>query len=138
MGAVQPAVLKKMDIKNPVFFAEINVENVLKALAGNKIQFQELSKYPTVRRDLALVIDQGVTFAEIRQLATKTAKKLLKEVNLFDVFEDEQKLGAGKKSYAVSFVFEDPEKTLQDKEIDALMGQLTSVFETKISAQIRK
>ncbi len=138
LGAIQPAVLKKMDIKNPVFFADFNVDNVLKALSATKIIFQELSKYPTVRRDLALVIDKGVAFGEIRQLATKTAKKLLKEVNLFDVFEDEQKLGVGKKSYAVSFVFEDPEKTLQDKDIDALMGQLTSAFEIKIGAQIRK
>ena len=138
LGAVLPAILKKMDIKNPVFFADFNVENVLKALGSNKIQFEELNKFPIVRRDLALVIEKGVTFAEIRQLATKTAKKMLKEVNLFDVFEDENKLGAGKKSYAVSFTFEDPEKTLQDKEIDAVMGQLTSVFEGKLGALIRK
>lgn len=138
LGAIQPAILKKMDIKNPVFFADFNFENVLKALGSNKIQFEELNKFPAVRRDLALVIDQGVTFAEIRQLATKTAKKLLKDVNLFDVFEDESKLGAGKKSYAVSFTFEDPEKTLQDKDIDAVMGQLTSAFEGKLGAQIRK
>jgi len=137
-GAVQAAILKKMDIKNPVFFADFNFENVLKALGNNKIQFQDLNRFPSVRRDLALVIDKGVAFADIRQLAAKTAKKMLREVNLFDVFEDENKLGADKKSYAVSFTFEDPEKTLQDKEIDALMGQLTSVFEGKLGAQIRK
>ncbi len=137
-GAVLPAILKKMEIKNPVFFADFNFENVLKALGNNKIQFTELNKFPTVRRDLALVIDQSVGFGDIRQLAAKTAKKMLKEVNLFDVFEDESKLGAGKKSYAVSFVFEDPEKTLQDKDIDALMGQLVGVFEGKLGAQIRK
>jgi phenylalanyl-tRNA synthetase beta chain len=127
-----------MDIKNPVYFADFNFGAVLKALGSNKIEFEELNKFPTVRRDLALVIDKGVTFGEIRQLATKTAKKLLKEVNLFDVFEDESKLGEGKKSYAVSFIFEDPEKTLQDKEIDATMGQLTGVFEGKLGATIRK
>jgi phenylalanyl-tRNA synthetase beta chain len=138
LGAVQTAILKKMDIKNPVFFADFNFENVLKALGNNKIQFEELNKFPSVRRDLALVIDKAVTFSEIKGLATKTAKKLLKDVNLFDVFEDESKLGAGKKSYAVSFIFEDPEKTLQDKEIDAMMGQLTTGFETKLNAQIRK
>ncbi|MBK7938556.1 MAG: phenylalanine--tRNA ligase subunit beta [Lewinellaceae bacterium] len=137
-GAVLPALLKKMDIKNPVFFADFHFENVLKALAGNKIQFAELNKYPVVRRDLALLLDKGVAFGEIRQLANKTAKKLLKDVNLFDVFEDEQKLGAGKKSCAVSFTFEDPEKTLQDKEIDHLMQQLQQVFETKLNAIIRK
>lgn len=138
LGSVAPVFLKKMDLKNPVFFADFNFENVLKALGSNKVQFAELNKYPTVRRDLALVIDQSVGFGDIRQLAAKTAKKMLKEVNLFDVFEDESKLGAGKKSYAVSFVFEDFEKTLQDKEIDAVMGQLTGAFEGKLGAQIRK
>jgi len=137
-GAIQPAILKKMDVKNAVFFADFNFENVLKALAGNKIQFVELNRFPTVRRDLALVLDRSVTFADIRQLANKTAKKLLTSVNLFDVFEDEQKLGAGKKSCAVSFTFEDPEKTLQEKEIDSLMQQLQQAFETKLNATIRK
>ena len=137
-GAVAPVFLKKMDLKNPVFFADFNVENVLKAVGSNKIQFSELNKFPTVRRDLALVIDHSLGFSDIRQLATKTAKKILKEVNLFDVFEDESKLGAGKKSYAVSFVFEDPEKTLQDKEIDTIMGQLVGVFEGKLGAIVRK
>lgn len=137
-GAVAAPILKKMDLKNPVFFADFNVENLLKALGNNKIQFTELNKFPSVRRDLALVIDQSVGFAEIRQLAAKTAKKMLKEVNLFDVFEDENKLGAGKKSYAVSFVFEDLEKTLQDKDIDAVMGQLVAAFEAKLGASVRK
>lgn len=136
-GAVLPKILKKMDLKNPVFFADFNFEHVLKASGSNKVQFTELNKFPTVRRDLALVIDQSIGFGEIRQLAAKTAKKMLKETNLFDVFEDEVKLGAGKKSYAVSFVFEDPEKTLQDKEVDALMAQLVSVFEGKLGAKIR-
>ncbi len=137
-GAVQPAILKKMDIKNPVFFADFNFELVFKAATAHKIQFAELNRFPTVRRDLALVINQAVTFGEIRQLATKTVKKMLKDVNLFDVFEDESKLGAGKKSYAVSFTFEDSEKTLQDKEIDAAMQQLQQAFETKLNALIRK
>jgi phenylalanyl-tRNA synthetase beta chain len=121
-----------------VFFADFNFENVLKAVTSNKIQFVELNRFPSVRRDLALVLDRSVTFADIRQLANKTAKKLLTSVNLFDVFEDEQKLGAGKKSCAVSFIFEDPEKTLQEKEIDSLMQQLQQAFETKLNATIRK
>lgn len=137
-GSVLPGITKKMDIKNAVFFADFNFDNLLAALASNRIQFQELNRFPVVRRDLALVLDQPVTFAEIRQLAGRTAKKLLKEVNLFDVFEDESKIGAGKKSYAVSFLFEDPQKTLQDKEIDALMQQLQQVFEQKLNASIRK
>ena len=127
-----------MDLKNPVFFADFNFENVLKASGSNKVQFAELNRFPTVRRDLALVIDQSVGFGDIRQLAAKTAKKMLKEMNLFDVFEDETKLGTGKKSYAVSFVFEDLEKTLQDKDIDALMGQLIGAFEGKLGALVRK
>ena len=137
-GSILPAISKKMDLKNTVFFADFNFENLLAALAPNKIQFVELNKFPTVRRDLALVLDQAVTFSEIRQLSNKTAKKQLKEVNLFDVFEDESKIGAGKKSYAVSFLFEDPAKTLQDKEIDALMQQLQQAFEDKLRATIRK
>ena len=137
-GAVQPALQKKFDVKNAVYFADFHFENIIKSLASNKIQYAELSKYPTVRRDLALVLDQAVTFGEIRQLAGRTIKKTLKEVNLFDVFEDESKLGQGKKSYAVSFVFEDKEKTLQDKDIDTIMTQLQTAFETKLSAHIRK
>jgi len=137
-GAVLPSILKKMDIKNPVFFADFNIDNLFKAVGSNKIQFTELNKYPTVRRDLALVLDQAVSFGDIKQLAGKTAKKMLKDINLFDVFEDESKLGAGKKSYAVSFTFEDPEKTLQDKDIDHLMQQLQQAFETKLNAGIRK
>jgi phenylalanyl-tRNA synthetase beta chain len=135
---VLPAISKKMEIKNPVLYADFNFDNILSALSSGRIQFQELNKFPTVRRDLALVLDQSASFADVRQLAVKTAKTLLKEVNLFDVFEDEQKLGPGKKSYAVSFLFENPAKTLQDKEIDALMQQLQQVFEQKLKAIIRK
>ncbi len=137
-GNILPAISKYMDIKNPVYFADFHFENLLKALAANKIRFQELNRFPAVRRDLAMVLDRAVSFGEIRQLANKTAKKLLKEVNLFDVFEDEAKIGAGKKSYAVSFLFEDPEKTLQDKEIDAVMQQLQQTFERQLGASIRK
>jgi phenylalanyl-tRNA synthetase beta chain len=137
-GKVLPAISKKMEVKNPVFYADFNFDNILPALGSGRVQYQELNKFPTVRRDLALVLDQHATFAQIRQLANKTAKQLLKEVNLFDVFEDEQKLGAGKKSYAVSFLFENPAKTLQDKEIDAMMQQLQEVFEQKLKANIRK
>lgn len=137
-GSVLPAILKKADIKNPVFFADFHFENILKAVGGNKIQFNEISRFPTVRRDLALVLNQSVPFSDIVAVANKTAKKILKEVNLFDVFEDERKLGEGKKSYAVSFLFEDAEKTLQDKEIDALTQQLQQAFESKLGAVIRK
>jgi phenylalanyl-tRNA synthetase beta chain len=138
LGRVQPSLCKKFDVKNAVFAADFNFENVVAALASNKVSYREVSKFPTVRRDLALVLDKSVAFGELRQLAGRTIKKTLKDVNLFDVFEDESKLGAGKQSYAVSFVFEDPEKTLQDKEIEAMMGQLVSVFEAKLGAVVRR
>ncbi len=138
LGKVQTALSRKFDVKNAVFFADFNLENVLKAVGTQQIRYQEISKYPTVRRDLALVLDSNITFGEIRQLANKIIKKQLKEVNLFDVFEDTVKLGEGKKSYAVSFVFEDASKTLQDKEIDGFLQQLQQAFETKLNANIRK
>jgi phenylalanyl-tRNA synthetase beta chain len=137
-GKVKSSIVKKMDIKNEVYFADFNWDSVQKTLKNNKTHYKELNKFPIVRRDLALVIDKSLGFGEIKALAGKTAKKLLKEVNLFDVFQDESKLGEGKKSYAVSFIFEDTEKTLQDKEIDAAMTQLQQAFEQKMGAQIRK
>lgn len=136
-GAVQSSLLKKADVKNAVFYAEFNMDNVLKAIGSNSIQFEDLNKFPSVRRDLALVLDKSVTFGDIRILSLKTIKKTLKQVNLFDVFEDENKLGVGKKSYAVSFIFEDFEKTLQDKEIESFMQQLQTIFEQKLGAVVR-
>lgn len=137
-GSIQPALLRRMDLKNPVFYADFNMENLLETLQHHQIQYREVGKYPSVRRDLALVLDRQVNFGEIRQLANKTVKKLLREVNLFDVFENESKIGAGKKSYAVSFTFEDSEKTLQDKDIDTVMQQLQAALETKLGAVVRK
>jgi phenylalanyl-tRNA synthetase beta chain len=137
-GEIAPALLRAMDVKGPIFYAEIDFDAVYQAAAAQKVQFNGASKFPAVRRDLALVLDQQVTFAQIRQLAFKTEKKLLREVNLFDVFEDAQKIGPGKKSYAVSFLFESAERTLQGKEIDAIMQQLQQAFEQKLHATIRK
>ncbi len=136
-GAVNSSLSKKFDIKNTVYFADFHFENMVKALANNKVYYSEVSRFPTVRRDLALVLDQAVGFGEIKQLASKTIKKSLKDINLFDVFEDSSKLGADKKSYAVSFVFEDLEKTLQDKEVDQYMQQLQGAFQSKLGAVVR-
>ena len=108
------------------------------AAKKQSISLVELNKFPTVRRDLALVIGKSVKFADIAALAKKVGKKLLKDINLFDVFEDETKLGEGKKSYAVSFTFEDPTRTLQDKEVDAVMSELIATFESKLGAVIRR
>jgi phenylalanyl-tRNA synthetase beta chain len=131
VGKVLPKVRKAFDIKNEVYFADFQWDNILKALKNAKVSYEEVNKYPTVRRDLALILDASIKFGDITQIAQKTAKKLLKDINLFDVFEDENKLGVGKKSYAVSFQFEDKEKTLQDKEIEKIMDELIKTYETK-------
>jgi phenylalanyl-tRNA synthetase beta chain len=137
-GKVQPKLRKSYDVKQDVYFADIQWDNILKALKNAKVGYEEISKYPSVRRDLALVLDSSVKFGDIALTAQKTAKKLLKDVNLFDVFEDETKLGAGKKSYAVSFIFEDKEKTLNDKEIEKVMDELIKTYESKLGALIRR
>lgn len=137
-GKVKKQLIKAFDVKQAVFFADFQWENLLKAVRNVKVTYNEISKFPTVRRDLALVVPTSVSFGEIEQIAQKLAKKLLKSVNLFDIYEDEDKLGAGKKSYSVSFLFEDKEKTLQDKEIDRLMTELMKSYETKLGAVIRR
>lgn len=137
-GALETSLLKQFEVKNAVYMADFHFDNLVASHASVRVQYSEVSRYPSVRRDLALVVREQVTFGEIRQLAFRTGKKLLKEVHLFDVYEDENRLGAGNKSYAISFMFEDTTKTLQDKEIDGLMGQLQTAFEDKLKAQIRK
>ncbi|MBL7814862.1 MAG: phenylalanine--tRNA ligase subunit beta [Saprospiraceae bacterium] len=137
-GKVQPKLRKAFDVKQDVYFADFQWDNIIKALKNAKVGYSEISKYPSVRRDLALVLDTSRTFGEIAQIAQKTAKKLLKDVNLFDVFEDETKLGAGKKSYAVSFVFEDKDKTLGEKDIEKVMSDLIGKFEKDLGALIRR
>ncbi len=138
LGEVAPSILRALDIKGPVFYAEILFEPLYQIAADNKVHFAPIGKFPSVRRDLALVLDKEVTFAQVRQLAFKTEKRWLRQVNLFDVFEDAQKIGPGKKSYAVSFLFESLERTLHSSEVDAAMQQLQQVFEQKLRATIRK
>ncbi len=137
-GKVRPQLVKKMDVKQEVFYADINWDSVVKALKKHQITFEELTKYPTVRRDLALVIDNSINFDDIALIARKTGKKILKNINLFDVYKNEEQLGKDKKSYAVSFVFEDVTKTLKDKEVDKIMNQLIQTYETKLGAKIRR
>ncbi len=137
-GKVSNAWKKAFDIRQDVYFADLHWDLILEAAKGARISFQDLPRFPVVRRDLALVVDQSVTFSQIRQIAQKAGKKLLKETNLFDVFEDEQKLGAGKKSYAVSFIFEDKEKTLQDADVEKIMEPMIRQLEQTLGAAIRK
>ena len=137
-GKVQSKIQKAMDIKNAVFYADIHWDAVFKTLKKHEVSVTELNSNPSVRRDLALVVDNSVTFGQVIATAKKTGKKLLKEVNLFNVFTDEEKLGAGKKSYAVSFIFEETGKTLNEKQIDKLFKQLISRFEADLGAVIRR
>lgn len=136
-GEVSPKIAKAVGLKSKVFFAEINVASIVAATKNNANTISEISKFPSMRRDLALVVDKSVKFAQVKQIATKTDKKLLKAVNLFDVYKNEEILGKGKKSYAVSYIFEDLKKTLQDKEVDKIMSKMIGQYQSKLSAIIR-
>ena len=136
LGKVQDKALKLADIKQPVYYAEFDADALLKAYK-NTIQFQELNKYPEVRRDLSLVLDKNVTFEQIHQLALKQEKKLITDINVFDVYEGKN-LGENKKSYSVSFTLQDFEQTLTDKVIDNTMQKLMAGFEKELGALIRK
>ena len=136
LGKVQDKALKLTDIKQAVYYAEFDADALLKAYKNN-IQFQELNKYPEVRRDLSLVLDKNITFEQIRQLALKQEKKLITDINVFDVYEGKN-LGENKKSYSVSFTLQDFEQTLTDKVIDNTMQKLIAGFEKELGAVIRK
>jgi len=136
-GKVKNAVLKKADVKTEVFYADFNWDNVLELLKKNTILYKEVPKFPEVRRDLALLIDRTVKYEQLEQLAFQTEKNLLRSVNLFDVYEGD-KIEKGKKSYALSFVLQDVNATLTDKQIDKVMERLQASFEEKLNAVIRK
>ena len=136
MGIVDRKILKQADIAGEVYYAELNWTQLMKAVRKNKVLFSEISKYPAVSRDLALLVDQGVEFAQIEQVARQAEKKLLKKVELFDVYEGD-KLPAGKKSYAVNFILQDEEKTMGDKQIDAIMQKLITQLKSKLGAELR-
>ncbi len=137
-GKVAGKVLRNMDIRSDVFYADFHWDVIMKALRKHKITVEEINKYPSTRRDLALVVENSVKFSDIASIAAKVGKKLLKSTNLFDVYVNEDLLGANKKSYAVSFTFEDPAKTLKDKEVDKIMNQLIQQYETQLGALIRR
>ncbi|MCH4830695.1 MULTISPECIES: phenylalanine--tRNA ligase subunit beta [Flavobacterium] len=134
-GTVKKSILKHFDIKQEVFFADFNWSAILKHLSTN-VKFVEISKYPEVRRDLALLVDEGVEFAKILDIANKTEKNLLKGIDLFDVYQGKN-LPEGKKSYAISFLLQDSTKTLTDSQIDKVMNKLTQNFETELGATLR-
>lgn len=138
MGAVEAALCKQMGLKSKIFFAQLAFDEIIKAVREINITTREISRYPSVRRDLALVIPRHVTFHQIEEAARSVDKRILKQIGLFDVYESKDQLGSDKKSYAVSFTFENTQKTLNDKEIDFVMGKLTAAFESQMGAVIRK
>ena len=136
MGIVSPKLCKAMDIDMEVYYAELSWTLLMKEIKKSKVTFSEISKFPAVKRDLALLLDKSVQFAEIEKIAMESERKLLKDVALFDVYEGKN-LPAGKKSYAVSFYLQDEGKTLNDKQIDAIMKKLQTNLEQKLGAQLR-
>lgn len=136
MGIVSKAPLKRTDVNQEVYYAEFSWENILKAIKNQTVAFMPLPKFPSVKRDLALLLDKKVSFKEIKETAFRTEKSFLKSVTLFDVYEGE-KLGTDKKSYAVSFTLLDEEKTLTDKQIDKIMNKLMGAYKHLFNAEIR-
>ena len=135
LGLVSKSQLKKFDINQPVFYAVLNLDNLVKVSSNKDILFEEINKFPMVRRDLSLLIDKKIKFIDIQELAYATERKFLKEVNLFDIYEDE-KLG-DKKSYAVSFSLVNKEATLTEKQIDGVIEKLILNFKEKLGAELR-
>lgn len=134
-GLLKSAITKKADVKAPVFFADFDWDYLLKQY-NSAVEFKEVSRFPEVRRDLSLVVEKKITFEELRQIAYKTEKQLLRSVNVFDVYE-----GAnleGKKSYSISFILQDDQQTLTDKVIDKSMQRLIATYERELGAVIRK
>ena len=135
-GIVSGKTLKGFSIENPVYFADFHMDTMFLELKNNKIVFAELPKYPEVRRDLALLIDKTVQYNQLRDLAFRSERKLLQSVDLFDVYEGKG-IPEGKKSYAISFILRDDEKTLNDKQIEKIMQKLVSTYERELGAQLR-
>lgn len=136
-GSINKKLLKEFDIKNMVFYADLNWTLIFQTLVPDSVSFVELPKYPEVKRDLAMILSTKVSFESIRELAFQTEKKLLKKVLIFDVYEGEN-IEKGKKSYAISFILQDIEKTLTDFQIDKILANLVESFEKNLGANIRK
>ena len=135
-GVVKPSILKEFGIKQEVLYADFNFDNIIQVINNKSIKVVELSKFPPVKRDLSLLLDNDISFEEIYNLTFQIEKKLVQSVDLFDVYEGD-KLPPNKKSYAVSFILQDNSKTLNDKQIDKIMQKLQYAFETKLKAELR-
>jgi phenylalanyl-tRNA synthetase beta chain len=135
-GIINKKVLKHFGISQEVLYADFNWDNVIDMAKHNTVTFKDIPKYPEVRRDFALLLDHDVTFEAIDIIAMQTEKKLLKDVDLFDVYQGKN-LPKGKKSYAVSFTIQDEYKTLTDKQIDKIMNKLQVNFKNQLGAELR-
>ena len=136
VGCMNPVLCKCFGIKQPVFAAEINWEVLFSLIKRDKFSFKELPKFPEVRRDLALLLDEGIAYADVRKSALRAGKKLIKSVTLFDVYRGE-KIPAGKKQYALNFVLQDPERTLTDVEVEKTMERVLGALQTECGATLR-
>ncbi|MCF8294663.1 MAG: phenylalanine--tRNA ligase subunit beta [Bacteroidales bacterium] len=136
IGSISPKLLKAMDIDQPVYFGLIHWDQLLKIIKISKVVYTEIPKFPIVRRDLAMIVDQSVTFSQLEQLAYKQERKILRKVSIFDVYQGEH-IPEGKKSYALSFYLQDETKTLNDKHIDKIINHIASAFTSELQAQIR-
>jgi len=137
-GAVSKSLCKQFDLKQATFFAFFDWAEILTQAQKSKVTFKSFSKFPAVNRDLSVVLQKNITFSKIEKIAFEVGKPLLKKVNLFDVYENEDQLGKDKKSYSVSFQFQDETKTLEEKEIESIMSNLISTLENKLEAVIRR
>ncbi len=136
MGQVNASLAKKFGVKQPVYVAEINWQTLFELIKRNKVGFKELPRFPEVRRDLALLLDEQVTYAQLRISAFKSAKKILKNVSLFDVYRGD-KIPQGKKQYALSFTLQDAERTLTDQDVEKAMSSILKSFQSEFGAQLR-
>jgi phenylalanyl-tRNA synthetase beta chain len=136
LGSISNTICKDFDIHAEVLFAEFKWDHVIELLKGHKTQYQPVSRYPEVKRDLSMILDREVSYESIREVAQFAERKLLKNMEIFDVYEGE-KIKKGKKSYAISFTLQDENQTLKDKQIDNAMNRISSALESKLGAQIR-
>ena len=133
---MQKQLLSENGIDSDVFYADFDWDNILELMQGKAVKYKPVSKFPSVRRDLALLVDQQVLFSEVEKIARQVDSSILKEINLFDVYEGKN-LGEGKKSYAVSFQFLDKEKTLTDKRVEQVMEKIQKELGSQLGAQLR-
>jgi phenylalanyl-tRNA synthetase beta chain len=136
LGEIKKSELKKQDVKTPVWCADI-IWDELMAATGETTTFREISKFPQVERDLAIVVDRSVSYSAIEKATAASRLPALRSIQLFDIFESD-KLGAGKKSMAINYIFMDNNKTLTDAEIDAMMNKLITAYQKEFNADIRK